>query len=195
MRTADANIHPSAVLLLVLNLVAFLITGCSSTVTNESVARPVEVFEIRADAKGLQSAVGNSLFFRLNEDGSAEFEIPKEIGRSADISRAEEVNVFRKISLPFDERERLIGKLRAIKDSPFEPMYQKCCCTDSEIDFYFLFEKGGSRQSVSILGSCTISDVLKEEAGKRFAPWLPEQFLDLFRTVDNLRWKYRKESN
>jgi hypothetical protein len=167
--------------------------GCSSSAIEVPVAQPVQVLEIRSDAEGMIDVVGKSLYFRLASDGTAEFEIDDDAKKSSSISNAAEVNILRRIRLNDREKNSVMEAIALLSTSQLENKYRrKCCCTDTLLDLNLSVDWSGRQRSVVLSDFCDITDITNEKS--EAAEQLPTPLIKLLRTVDNLRWKYKKVS-
>lgn len=174
-------------------LAALLFINCTATPSDITIAPPVQVLEIRSDAKGMLDVVGETLYFRLINDGTAEFEFPDSAKQTSPVSRAEDVNVLRKINLDEKEKNVLTESLSALIGDQRENKYQrKCCCTDTQVDFRVSIEIDGGNRLITLVGYCDLADLINERT--QTVPPLPPALIDLFRRIDNLRSKYKAVS-
>ncbi len=174
-------------------LAVLLISACSNTPESKPISPPTTVIEIRQNAKGMYDVTGESLFFRLYSDGSAEFEWfdrPNAEG----IYKASEVSRTAKINLPegkFEEFRQVIGNpnFAALSDK----YTRECCCTDASTTYEVHSWVDGKERLTVLENYCDLGEVTssKSNGGKN----VPADLATLFKLAQQTRSKYVIEKN
>ena len=136
------------------------------------------ILEVMEDRIGLWDIHGESLYFRLYENGFAEFDwLDKSIGSNF----RKTSDVAKRLSVQLDSNR--VGEyteiLSVLRNSESE-YKRKCCCTDASLSYTILAKQNSVVQSTVLRGFCSN---LQEPAN----PMVSADFLRLFEKIESDR--------
>ncbi|MBA2621296.1 MAG: hypothetical protein H0U87_08855 [Acidobacteria bacterium] len=94
------------------------------------------ILEISQDAFGLWDVTGNTLFFRLYSNGSAEFEYPDDKKKTTAKSKnADEINTLKQVKISEREFQKFSDLLNSEDFQKIQNKYKrKCCCNRCDLE-------------------------------------------------------------
>ena len=152
--------------------------------------RSSPVVEIFQDAQGAYEVYGNSLFFRMYDDGLAQFEVadPAKLsgGQSHNI---EEVKAVKQVHLNEKELLEISDLVKSEAITKLGPVYQMgCCCTDASLNLAIWVRYETVDKTISLRNFCDLNAI--EHPRERYSPDFPKALSELILDVHNIRIKY-----
>lgn len=177
-------------IIIFLLLVNILSCDKSETPKNIQTDSP-PILEISQDAQGAWDVTGKTLFFRLSNNGIAEFEYTdnkKKIPGKA-IYRAEEVDSLVQTKISDDELQKFNSLFLSENFSKFQNSYKrKCCCTDATIDFQIKIKFEDKQKEINLNNYCGVEEL--KSPPEQYLSDFPHEFSGLMIITDNIRRKY-----
>jgi hypothetical protein len=179
-------------ILFVLFVVLFIF-GCAKNESQNNFFVPPNtkpILEISENASGLWDVTGQTLFLRLYNNGSAEFEYQdNEKKRTTKSKSTKQINSLKQMKISELEFQKLIELLNSENFQRIQDNYaRKCCCTDAFLSYKINIDSDKNQRKIALDNFCGIDDLINPQA--RNNPDFPKILSDLMILTNNIRWKY-----
>lgn len=168
-----------------------LITGCSKNSIESSslTTKSTPILEINKESSGSVNLIGKSLFLRVFEDGTIEFDHPDNNKMKSGINKTEDVMTLQKAKIGEQELKQFLNLLNSedFQNTPKE-VRRKCCCTDTNFSLDIISKVGSSEKRISLIGFCDAVEIIKRDP--RYTDNLPKVMSDLVILARNAYVKY-----
>lgn len=177
--------------LLFLCIAIALVTGCSKNSIESSslTTKSALILEINKESSGNVNIIGKSLFLRLYENGTIEFDHPDNSKMKSGINKTEDIMTLQKAKISEQELKQFLSLLNSedFKNTP-DVVKRKCCCTDTSLSFEISSKVGNPEKRISLNGFCDAVEIINRDP--RYAENLPKVMSDLVILARNAYVKY-----